>query len=165
MIKIDEKFNWARVVIGGLFAGIAMNVIAYIVAIPNWNPDYEYLRDRQFLVQVPIHPYFEIKMAGVLILGILLGWLYAVARHRLGRGAKTALTVGAIVGFIAAVPSALFQAAWNPVPELSPLWVRWLVGGWIEVMVGTFIAAAIYSEDEDEVEEEEILPPETDRPT
>ena len=86
----------------------------------------------------------------MIILGILLGWLYAVARHRLGRGARTALIVGVVVGFIATVPSALYQATWNPVPMLSPLWIRWLITGWIEVIIGTFIAAAAYSEDDDE---------------
>lgn len=153
MINVDEKFNWARIVSGGIFAGIAMNIIAYIVAIPSSSPSYEYLRDRNFYVQVPHHPYVEIKIVGGLLLGILLGFLYAVARHRLGRGPKTAVLVGVIMGFVAAVPSALFQAAWNPMPELSPLWVRWLISGWVEVIVGTFIAAAIYVEESDEEED------------
>jgi len=93
MIRIDERFNWARVVVGGVFAGIAMNVIGFIAAIPQLNPSYEFLLDIKFLQPVPRHPALEIKVAGVILLGILLGWLYAVARHRLGPGPRTALTV------------------------------------------------------------------------
>jgi len=156
MIRIDERFNWARVVVGGVFAGIAMNVIGFIAAIPQLNPSYEFLLDIKFLQPVPRHPALEIKVAGVILLGILLGWLYAVARHRLGPGPKTALTVGFIAGFVAAVPSALFIAAWNPVPELNPLWIRWLISGYLEVMIGTFIAAAIYMEEDEEEAEASV---------
>ncbi len=152
---MDEKFNWMRVVIGGIVGGIAMNIVGFVAAIPSLSPEYEQLRDSKYLTDVPHHPFLEIQVVGFLVLGIVLAFLYAVARHRMGAGPRTAVVVAVIAAFMTTVPSALFQGSWNPVVELTPLWKKWLIAGFAETLIGTFIAAAIYREDQDQQEEEE----------
>ncbi|MEW6363001.1 MAG: hypothetical protein AB1714_00005 [Acidobacteriota bacterium] len=154
MIHVDEKFNWGRVFLGGIVGGVAMAVLSFILNQPILSPTYESLLEEGIYTKVPHHPFVELNIVGLILFGIVLAWLYAIARHRLGRGPKTALLVGVVAGFIAVVPSSLHQAAWNPAPYLVRLWIYWLVGGWVKTIVGAFIAAAIYSEEEDEEGEE-----------
>lgn len=152
MIRMDEKFNWGRVLFGGVMAGIAMNIISGLVNMPILNVTYEDLLAQGVYEKVPRYPFIVFHMIGLFLLGIVLAWLYAVARHRLGRGPKSALVVGIVVGFVAAVPSSLNQASWDPAPYLGILWSWWLIGAYVKVIVGTFIAAAIYTEEEEEEE-------------
>lgn len=152
MIRMDEKFNWGRVIVGGALAGVAMNIISGIINMPILNETYEDLVAQGVYEKVPRSPFIVLHVLGLFVLGVVLAWLYAVARHRLGPGARSALVVGAVVGFVASVPSGLSQASWDPAPYFGPLWWWWLLGGFIKVIVGTFIAAAIYTEDEEEGE-------------
>lgn len=150
MIKMDEKFNWARVVIGGVVAGVAMNVINGIVNLPILSEQYEELRDQGIYESVPRHPAIEFNLVGLIALGIVMTFVYAVARHRMGPGPRTAIVVGLALSFVAVGPSSLNQAAWDPAPYLGYIWRWWLLGGFVQTIVGSFLGAVIYTEDDEE---------------
>ena len=108
------KTNLARVFLGGLLAGLILNIFEYVlngvVFAAQWDA-YEKAVNRQ--MRPNAIPLFVLS---AFVMGIGVVWLYAVARPRLGPGAKTAVLTGFGFWFFAyAVP-----AATNVVANLSP---------------------------------------------
>jgi hypothetical protein len=104
------KINLARVLLGGLLAGLIINIFEYVlngVVFASQWADYEKAHGRH------MHPGaipFFIFSAFVAGIGVI--WLYAVARPRLGPGPKTAALTGAAYWFFAyAIPAANHSAA------------------------------------------------------
>ncbi len=88
------KTNWKRVFLGGLLAGIIMNVLA-IAATPIylkklWDPALEALGHP---VSNPV-AFQTFWIIFYLVSGVLAVWLYSAIRPRYGAGAKTAVTAG-----------------------------------------------------------------------
>jgi hypothetical protein len=108
------KINLARVFLGGLLAGLIINIFEYVlngvVFAPQWSTFMKAL-GRQ--MRPGAIPFFVVS---AFVAGIGVVWLYAVARPRLGAGPKTAALTGAAFWFFAyAMPDANSIAA-NVVP-------------------------------------------------
>ena len=99
------KINLARVFLGGLLAGLILNIFEYVlngvVFASQWN-DFEKMLGRQ--MRPGAIPFFVVAS---FVMGIGVVWLYAAARPRLGPGAKTAALTGlAFWVFAYAIPAA-----------------------------------------------------------
>ena len=99
------KINLARVFLGGLLAGLILNIFEYVlngvVFASQWN-DFEKMLGRQ--MRPGAVPFFVVAS---FVMGIGVVWLYAAARPRLGPGAKTAALTGlAFWVFAYAIPAA-----------------------------------------------------------
>lgn len=99
------KINLARVFLGGLLAGLILNIFEYVlngvVFASQWN-DFEKMLGRQ--MRPGAIPFFVVAS---FVMGIGVVWLYAAARPRLGPGAKTAALTGlAFWLFAYAIPAA-----------------------------------------------------------
>lgn len=99
------KINFARVFLGGLLAGLILNIFEYVlngvVFASQWN-DFEKMLGRQ--MRPGAIPFFVVAS---FVMGIGMVWLYAAARPRLGPGAKTAALTGlAFWVFAYAIPAA-----------------------------------------------------------
>lgn len=99
------KINLARVFLGGLLAGLILNIFEYVlngvVFASQWN-DFEKMLGRQ--MRPGAIPFFVVAS---FVMGIGVVWLYAAARPRLGPGAKTAALTGlAFWAFAYAIPAA-----------------------------------------------------------
>jgi hypothetical protein len=97
---------WGRVLIGGLVAGLAINVGELIL-----NLGITASAMRQAMARLRLEPISGGAIAGLNLLGfargIALVWLYAAARPRLGPGPLTAAKIGAVGWLFAyAVPGA-----------------------------------------------------------
>jgi hypothetical protein len=108
------KINFARVFLGGLLAGLILNIFEYVlngvVFASEWDAFMKVL-GRQ--MRPGAIPFF---IVGAFVSGIGVVWLYAVARPRLGAGPKTAALTGVAYWFFAyAIPDANSIAA-NVVP-------------------------------------------------
>ena len=108
------KINFARVFLGGLLAGLILNIFEYVlngvVFASEWDA-FMKLLGRQ--MRPGAIPFF---IVGAFVSGIGVVWLYAVARPRLGAGPKTAALTGVAYWFFAyAIPDANSIAA-NVVP-------------------------------------------------
>jgi len=104
------KINTARVLLGGLLAGLIINIFEYVlngvVFASRWA-DFEKMIGRQ--MRPGAIPFFIVS---AFVAGIGVVWLYAAARPRLGPGAKTAALTGAAYWFFAhAIPDANSIAA------------------------------------------------------
>src|SRR5258708_38550465 len=88
------KINWGRVVLGGLLAGVVLNVFDYVVYGVVLRPDFA--ATMQALGKPPgamdsLVPLFVVVD---FVYGIGLVWLYAAIRPRFGAGVKTAVIAG-----------------------------------------------------------------------
>ena len=137
------KINWGRVVIGGLAAGVVVNVFEYavngVILAKDWDAAMKAL-GRQMLPGA---------ITGFVIWGFLVGITavtsYAVARPRFGPGPKAAVLTGIaywVIGYL--LPNvATSQMGLIPMRLL-------LIGtfvGLVEVVVATLVGAWFYRED------------------
>jgi hypothetical protein len=110
------------------------------------TPLLEAMQNQGLFLKQPRYPFFVAEWLLLLfIMSILLAHLYAWSRSRLGPGPKTALTVGALVGFCAGVPGNFAQAAWSPIPRMLPL--GWMLDLWIGAILATLTAGWLYKEE------------------
>src|SRR5215468_10764988 len=88
------KINWARVLLGGILAGVIINVFEFVANGAFLAADWE------AMMKVLGRTNFPSSSAAVIFLiwGFLSGigaiWLYAAARPRFGPGVKTAVLTG-----------------------------------------------------------------------
>ena len=99
------KINLGRVFLGGLLAGLILNIFEYVlngvVFAPQWEA-FEKSIGRQ--MRPGAVPFFVVLG---FVMGIGMVWLYAAARPRLGPGPKTAILTGfAFWLFAYAIPAA-----------------------------------------------------------
>ncbi len=136
------KINWARVLLGGLLAGLVVNVFEYVtngvVLAADWAAASSALG----------HPMPPSAVPVFIVWGFLVGiaaiWLYAVARPRFGPGAKTAV----LTGFGFWVIGYLFPNVATAALQLFPsrLLVITTLVGLVEITVGSLAGAWAYKE-------------------
>jgi hypothetical protein len=90
------SINMAGVIKGGLVAGFIINISQTILNVPVLGPQME-----ARLASLNLPPVaggtIGIFVAMCFVLGILMVWLYAAVRPRLGPGPKTAVCIGLLV--------------------------------------------------------------------
>jgi hypothetical protein len=132
-----------RVLVGGLATGLVINVGETILNVPLAGAETE-----QALAARTLPPigggaiaYFVVMC---FLLGILIVWIYAAVRPRLGPGPKTAVMVGAAAWFMTLAWSGGAQAAMGIMPlDLTALGLVWGLG---EVVIATLVGAKLYAE-------------------
>ncbi len=138
------KISDARVILGGIVAGIVYDILDYLVdglwLGPHWNGQLALLGKQNFSTNTWI---------GFNLLGILGGiaaiWIYAAIRPRFGPGLKTAIYAGVVTWFLGFfLPNTAFM-------YLSHLFTKHLalyttVGAFFEVVIGTIVGAWLYKE-------------------
>jgi hypothetical protein len=136
------KTNIARVLLGGLLAGLIINIFEYVlngvVFASQWDA-FEKALGRQ--MRPGAIPFFIIS---AFVAGIGVVWLYAVARPRLGPGPKTATLTGAAYWlFTYGIPDANSIAA-NVVPGRVTLTISLIL--LVGVILASVCGAAVYKE-------------------
>jgi len=94
-----SRINVARVLLAGLAAGVVINVSESVLNMSVLGPDVMAMSQKLGLPPMAMN-----VVGGFLVLGFVLGivmvWLYAVARARLGPGSNTATRIGVAVWFL-----------------------------------------------------------------
>jgi len=138
------KINWGKVVLGGLLAGVIIDVVEGILEGVILGPEW-----RQAM-QALGHPLQETRTNITLhvLLGFAYGlvalWLYAAIRPRFGAGPKTALYAGLGVWVLG---NLLPSVNWGP-RGLVPghLFAIAVAVGLVEIVVATEAGAWFYQE-------------------
>ena len=138
------KINIARVIIGGIVAGLVADVLGYLVdgilLARQWADGMKALGHANF----SSNQWIWFNLLG-LVTGIALIWVYAAIRPRFGPGVKTAVYAGLAVWVVGTL-----------LPNLGFMWVSGLfshhltvmttLGGVVEIVVGAIAGAALYQE-------------------
>lgn len=140
------RINWGRVFLGGLLAGVVINVGEFLFhAVIFKDQVAEMMRA---LGKDPATVMTGNAVVIWNILGFLAGiaavWLYAAIRPRYTAGAKTALIAGIAVWFFARFLGAL--AEMNMGLSSQRMIMTGLVWGLVEIVIATIAGAWLYKE-------------------
>jgi hypothetical protein len=139
------KINWTRVLIGGLIAGVVINVLSFAAWWPFVRPGL--IATLQALGRPPQETVGAIVLMVVLffLMGILVIWLYAAIRPRYGAGPGTAALAGAAAGLMLGV---FPDIAWGLTFRLSParVWAADAVISLVVIIIATVLGAWVYKE-------------------
>jgi len=138
------KINMGRVILGGIVAGLVADILGYLVdgvlLAPQWAEGMKALGHTEF----SSNQWIWFNLLG-LVSGIVLVWLYAAARPRLGAGVITAARIGVAVWVLGSL-----------LPNLGFMWFGGLFshhlamlttfGGLVETVLGAIAGAALYKE-------------------
>ena len=132
-----------RVIVGGLVAGLIVNIGETILNVPLAGEEMAQALQARNLPPVGggAIGYFVIMC---FLLGVLMVWTYAAVRPRLGPGPKTAVIVGALVWFMTLVWSGGSQVAMGIMPlSLTLFGLVWGLG---ELVIASLVGAKLYRE-------------------
>jgi hypothetical protein len=108
-------------------------------------PRYQEMQNTGMFLKEPRYPAFQAQWIVMLfILAIIVAHLYAWTRATLGAGPKTALKVGALVGFMSGFPTNFGTATWAPIERIFPM--GWMLELWVGSILATLVAGALYKE-------------------
>jgi len=138
-----KSINWGRVILGGILAGVVMNVSEFIlneIVLKKANEDAMKALGRTM-------PAGGGAMTVWIVLGFLIGfaavWLYAAIRTRYGPGPATAAKAGIAVWVLGSLYTAV--VFWNL--GLYPMNYLLLVWTLLEAIVATIAGAWLYREE------------------
>ncbi|MEO7971124.1 MAG: hypothetical protein ABI698_07490 [bacterium] len=135
--------NYGRVVLGGLLAGLIMNIGEFFL-----NGRVLGAQMKTFLTEHGFKdPGTNFMIAAVVltfVLGIVAVWLYALIRPRLGPGPKTAIVAAVILWFGIYLYSGIINGTLLGIPS-SALMIA-IVWGLVEYSIATIAGAWAYKE-------------------
>lgn len=138
-----NRINWGRVIVGGLVAGIVLNLGEWLLNEVVLGEDMDALATE--LGMEPISGSdIGIFVAMTFVLGILLVWLYAAIRPRYGPGPRTAIIAGLVGWIFLGAFWYVYNLAWELFPQdmmtTSTIW------GFFELPIGTLVGSWLYRE-------------------
>ena len=139
------KINIGRLLLGGIVAGVVLDVLGYLVdgvlLAPYWSDAMKALGRPD----ITMNQIMGFNVIG-LVSGIVLIWVYAAIRPRFGAGVKTAACAGVIVWVLNSL-----------LPNLSMMWISGLfpcrlttyttAAAIVEIVVAAIAGAALYKEE------------------
>ena len=137
------KINWPRVILGGLVAGVIINIFEYVLNGVVLAKDME-AAIRALGKQMGGGALVMFTVWGLLV-GIFAVWFYAAIRPRYGAGPKTAACAGSAVWGLGYLLASVTPLALHLFP--IRLMAIGLVVGLVEVVVGTLAGAWLYHEE------------------
>jgi hypothetical protein len=137
------KINYAKVFTGGLVAGLAMNVLDFVMNNFLMKSQFDLVNAARNIdpavAEAAIPAYIVIDF----VFGLVAVFTYAAIRPRFRPGPNTAVIAGAILGVTGSLVSAFFTAG-----GFFP-WSVWTMASAISIFnccVGTMAGAALYTE-------------------
>jgi hypothetical protein len=135
--------NWTRVILGGVLAGVVINVFESVLNGVVLAKDWE-----AAMAALGKPPIGGNQIAVFIIWGFLVGifavWLYAAIRPRYSAGPKTALCAGSAVWGLGYLLASAAPIVLNLFP--ARVMAIGLVVGLVEVLVATLLGAWVYRE-------------------
>ena len=138
-----NKINFGRVLLGGIVAGVVLNIGEFLLNGIILAPHIEADMKRMGLTP-PGNGFAVLAITLTFILGILAVLLYAIIRARLGPGPRTALVTALILWFcVYAYSGTVNMLLINIPPKLILMILGW---GLLEYALGLLAGAALYRE-------------------
>jgi hypothetical protein len=138
-----SRINVVRVILGGLLAGLVVNISETILNVVVVASSMEAALHERNLPTLGIQPIIGFVVMAFL-LGIATVWLYAAIRPRFGAGPGTAVIAGVAVWFFAYLYSGVGTTLMSFLPAgLMTLTLAW---GLVEIVLGALAGAWVYRE-------------------
>ena len=137
------QINTGRVVLGGLLAGVIINLSQVVANLWVFAGQFEEVT-ANLGVEPPAGVDIPIYIVSGFVIGIAAVWLYAAIRPRFGPGMQTALIAGAAMWLLARAWPAVDFTVFLNLP--MGLFVMSLVWTLVEVLLATVAGAWLYQE-------------------
>lgn len=138
-----NRINLQRAILGGLVAGVVLNIGEFLL-----NDVVLAAQMREFFarfrVPEPGSSFLVVAILLTFVLGIVIVWIYAAMRSRLGPGPKTAICAGLLAWFGIYLYSGIINGMILHVP--TNMLVIALVWGAVEYIVAAIAGAWLYRE-------------------
>lgn len=138
------KINTARVILGGLLAGLVINIGEFIL-----NAVLLEEQMTEALRKLNLEPVGGQAIMWFVLMGFALGivtvWLYAAVRPRFGAGARTAVITGLVIWLLFYVGPSLGYGIMGFFPS-GLLWIG-VIWGLFEIPIAAVIGAWPYKEE------------------
>lgn len=138
------KINTARVIMGGLLAGLVINIGEFIL-----NAVLLEEQMTEALGKLNLEPAGGQAIMWFVLMGFALGivtvWLYAAVRPRFGAGARTAVITGLVIWLLFYVGPSLGYGIMGFFPS-GLLWIG-VIWGLFEIPIAAVIGAWPYKEE------------------
>ena len=136
--------NYARVILGGIVAGVILNIGEFLFngvimasAMREWAVRHNFPAE-------PTPTFFVAATVLTLLLGIVMVWLYALIRPRLGPGPKTAVVVALLMWFAICIYCGIIYALLLEQPtNMVGIGIVWCLG---EYVIAAIAGAWLYKE-------------------
>ena len=137
------KINFGRVLLGGIVAGVILNVGEFVLNTIVLQQQHQAFLKRCGFPQ-PGTKFLVIVVAITFVLGIVIVLGYAAIRPRFGAGPKTAIIASLFAWFGAVVLGNIIVAGLG----MEPPNILALVLGWelVEYIIASLVGAALYKE-------------------
>lgn len=137
------NLNWSKVIVGGLVAGVIINVFEFVASMVMEQQWADYAASLNLSAEMTAGKTIMYLSWGFLQ-GLVIIWLYAAIRPRYGPGPKTAATAGLAVWLASYVGLALIFSAFMAAP--TNLMLISMAIGIVEVVVASVAGAYLYAE-------------------
>ncbi len=139
------KINAGRVLLGGLLAGVVINVVEFIFNGVVFKDEIsDAMAALNKTVDTSAGP-MAIYICWSFLVGILAVWLYAAIRPRFSAGAWTAVKTGCVMWLLVNVQMTISMAPMDLLPRR--LMAFGLVIGFLEMVLATVLGAWLYKEE------------------
>jgi hypothetical protein len=139
-----NKINFNRVLLGGLVAGVVLNIGEFILNDVILGAQMKDFLDRLRLPD-PGSSFIAVAVILTLIIGVVIVWVYAAMRPRLGPGPKTAICAGVIAWIFVCVYCGVINGIILQVPTNFLIIV--IVWCFIEYVLAAIAGAWLYKEE------------------
>ena len=138
-----SKINYGRVILGGLVAGVVLNIGEFLL-----NEVVFKQQMLEFFARLHLTPpgnnFIAIAVAITFLLGILIVCLYAMIRPRYGAGPKTALCAASVIWFCVYFYTGVLNAALFGLP--TSFVITGMIWGLVEYSLAAIAGAWLYRE-------------------
>ena len=138
-----NRINFGRVLLGGLVAGLVINIGEFllngVVVHSQMEADFKRMN-----LTPPGNGFVAVAVGLTFVFGIVAVLLYAMIRSRLGPGPKTAIVTALILWFCICAYSGTINMILLAIPaNIMLVVIPWCL---VEYIVGTLVGAALYKE-------------------
>ena len=138
-----NKMNFGRAILGGLVAGVVLNIGEFLLNEVVFKKQMEEMFSR-LRITPPGSNFIAVAVAITFLLGILIVILYAMIRPRYGPGPKTAICAASVIWFCVYVYSGILNAALFGIP--ASFLIIGMVWGLVEYSLAAIAGAWLYRE-------------------
>ena len=138
-----SKINYGRVILGGLLAGLVLNIGEYLLNEVVFKRQMEEIF-RRLHVTPPGGSFIAVAVVITFLLGILIVCLYAMIRPRYGPGPKTAICAALVIWFCVYIYCGVLNAAIFGIS--ASYLVLGMVWGLVEYALAAIAGAWLYRE-------------------